>query len=138
MIVRCTDSANDSYARYGGRGIAVCDEWRHDFQAFHDYVTQLPNYGEKDYTLDRIDNNGNYEPGNVRWATPTQQNRNTRTNRTITYNGETKCLAEWASTIGIQLGTLWYRLHVGWSVEAALTTPLDSRNSGSRNIKSSP
>ena len=91
---RCT---NDHYPRwkdYGGRGITVCDEWLHDFQAFFDHISKLPHYGERGYSIDRIDNNGNYEPGNIRWATRTEQNRNRRNVKRRNENGISDNLAK--------------------------------------------
>lgn len=123
IIDRCTNPGCDSYADYGGRGITICDEWRHDFQAFYDHVSGLPHCGEKGYSLDRIDNDGNYEPGNVRFATQSEQNRNQRTNRLITYKGETKCLTEWALELQVGRGMLDCRLRAGWSIERAFTEP---------------
>lgn len=78
MKNRCFNPKNYGFKNYGGRGIKVCDEWKDDFQAFYDHVSQLPHFGEEGYSLDRINNNGNYEPGNVRWATRTEQNKNKR------------------------------------------------------------
>lgn len=78
MKYRCFNKNASNFKDYGGRGITVCDEWIHDFQAFYDYVSQLPNFGEVGYSLDRINNDGNYEPGNVKWSTRTEQNNNKR------------------------------------------------------------
>lgn len=99
------------YPDYGGRGIIVCDEWRNDFLAFYNYVGDRPS---PEYSLDRIDNNGNYEPGNVRWATIEQQARNRRNNRLLTYNNETHCVAEWEEILGFNKGVLRARLYLGW------------------------
>lgn len=123
MVKRCTNPKDKNYTSYGGRGIHVCGEWLHNFEAFYNHVTMLPNYGTKGYSLDRIDNNGNYEPGNVRWASSAQQNRNTRDNIVLTFDGKEQCLADWAEETGIQYMTLFYRLKRGWDTERALTTP---------------
>jgi hypothetical protein len=128
IVSRCTLPTNHSYARYGGRGITICDEWRHDFQAFYDHVTQLPCCGEKGYSLDRILNDGPYAPGNVQWATTVAQARNKRNNRLLTYNGKTLCVAAWAEEIGINLKTLENRIRTGWSVERALTVPVKRKH----------
>lgn len=78
MRKRCFSTNHKNYADYGGRGITVCDEWNSSFEAFYNYVSQLPHFGENGYSLDRINNDGNYEPGNVRWATRKVQANNTR------------------------------------------------------------
>ena len=92
---RCLNHQNKHYKNYGGRGIKLFDEWK-NFQPFYDFVSKLPNFGENGYSLDRINNNGNYEPGNVRWATQREQSNNTRKNIWITHENETHTLAEWA------------------------------------------
>lgn len=76
MKKRCTNPKDKYYHRYGGRGIKVCSEWEHDFDAYREYIQSLPHYGEPGYTLDRIDNSKDYEPGNLRWATPKEQANN--------------------------------------------------------------
>lgn len=81
MKDRCNRADHKSYKNYGGRGIKVCDEWNKSFQAYFDYVSRLEHYGEVGYSLDRIDNDGNYEPGNVRYATRAEQERNKRAKR---------------------------------------------------------
>lgn len=81
MKQRCFNPNNKGFCNYGGRGITVCEEWKNDFQAFYDYVSQLPHFGEEGYSLDRINNDGNYEPNNVKWSTKTEQNVNRRKKR---------------------------------------------------------
>lgn len=75
---RCNNPNSKPYKWYGARGIKMCEEWEKDFQAYYNYVSALDHFGEEGRSLDRIDNNGNYEPGNVRWATPTEQVHNKR------------------------------------------------------------
>lgn len=78
MKTRCYNSNENNYERYGGRGIRVCEEWKNSYQEWYDYVSSLENFGELGRTLDRIDNNGNYEPGNMKWSTWVEQNNNRR------------------------------------------------------------
>lgn len=113
MKRRCSNPNCDAYARYGGRGIKVCKEWSESFQAFYDYVSTLPHFGEKGYSLDRIDDNGNYEPCNVRYASAKDQARNTRRNITVEYNGEQMTLSQAAELSGIKVQTLWRRYKHG-------------------------
>ena len=121
MKERCYDETYHSYHRYGGRGIRVCDRWLESFQAFIDDVGFPP--FEK-AQLDRIDNDGNYEPNNCRWITEAEQHNNTSRNINITYNGETKTLKQWSESIGINYDTLKKRYKMGWSVEDMLTKPV--------------
>jgi hypothetical protein len=103
MIGRCTRQANrHGAAFYQARGITVCDRWLHSFENF------LADMGERPagMTLDRIDNNGNYEPGNCRWASPQQQFRNMRRNVWIIYNGNRMCLNDACSTAGVKQSTV--------------------------------
>lgn len=78
MIQRCTNKNQKAYVHYGGRGITVCPEWEADFQSFYAHVSALPHFNERGRSLDRINNDGNYEPGNVRWASRSEQNNNRR------------------------------------------------------------
>lgn len=118
MKDRCHNPNSQSFLHYGQRGIAVCDRWMESFEAFFDDMGECP----RGMSLDRFPNNdGNYEPENCRWATPPQQNRNTRRTRFVTWNGETLCIADWATRTGIHKATLRARLESGWSIEAALT-----------------
>jgi len=119
MINRCTNPAQKSYPKYGGRGISVCQRWRESFENF------LEDMGEKPegLSIDRIDNNGNYEKDNCRWTTKREQLRNYSRNRMITFNGKTQCLTDWAEEIGIDRQTISSRLYRGWSIEKAIVTP---------------
>jgi hypothetical protein len=117
MKDRCLCETDPAYDRYGGRGITVCDRWLNDFPAFCADMGERP----AGLTIERIDNNGNYEPGNCRWATMKEQSRNRRNNHMITHAGLTLCLAEWAERTAINYGTLRSRIaRYGWSVERAL------------------
>lgn len=119
MKQRCHNSNYWQYKNYGGRGIVVCDRWRSSFEAFTLDVGERPS---PLHTIDRIDNDGNYEPGNVRWATRKEQNRNRRSNLVIEWNGEKRPLVEWAEILGFSYGALVLRLgHYKWSVERAFT-----------------
>lgn len=122
---RCLNCNSSAFHNYGGRGITICDEWKNDFQAFYDYVSQLPHFGEKGYTLDRINNDRNYEPGNVKWSTEKEQANNRRTNVLITFNNETHTLQQWSEITGINKNVLSDRMNkLHWSVEKALMTPV--------------
>lgn len=121
IIRRTTNPNHNSYPDYGGRGITMSPEWRRSFEAFARDMGPTYRHG---LSIDRIDVDGNYEPGNVRWATPKEQARNTRTNRLVTAFGQTKSLAEWAELRGLNYQTLYNRVtRSGWPVERALTTP---------------
>ncbi len=122
MISRCRNPKNIGYARYGGRGIQVCDRWRKSFKAFLDDMGVKP----LGVTIERIDNEDGYKPSNCRWASYVEQNRNRRDNRLLIYQGETACMTEWAQRVGLRPGTLQARLQLGWSIEKALTTPVRS------------
>lgn len=119
MKKRCTDPTCSEFQYYGGRGITVCARW---LQSFENFLADVGERPSRRHSLDRINNNGNYEPGNVRWATPAQQNRNHRGNVMIEWNGRRQCLSDWASQLGIYSTTLAKRLkHLPLSV--ALTAP---------------
>lgn len=110
---RCLNSNTPNYNNYGGRGITVFSKWINDFQAFFDYVSKLPHFGKEGYTLDRINNDGNYEPENVRWATKKEQARNTRQNRIVEYQDKKMTLIEAAEKSGINYVTLKGRVYRG-------------------------
>jgi hypothetical protein len=116
MVSRCTNPNSDLYQNYGGRGIAVCNEWL-EYGAFKDWATK--NGYSDSLTIDRIDNNGNYEPGNCRWATVKTQSNNRRNTRMITLNGETLPFAVWCGRLGLKYKTVSRRLEKGKSIEEA-------------------
>jgi hypothetical protein len=97
IIQRCTNTKHPKYADYGGRGIAVCARWAESFAAFVADVGSRPFPRAE---IDRKDNDRGYEPDNVRWATRSQQMRNTRVNRVVSHNGQTMLLADWAALLG--------------------------------------
>lgn len=109
MKRRCYDERRLEYKNYGGRGIEICQEWKNSFEAFRDWATE--NGYTDELTIDRIDVNGNYEPSNCRWVTLKEQANNMRTNTMVTYKGETKTLAQWAESFGINYHTLVTRLY---------------------------
>ena len=118
---RCYKKNNARYINYGARGITVCDEWKNDFMSFYNWA--MTNGYSDDLTIDRINNDGNYEPSNCRWATKKQQNNNTTRNIYISYKNETKTLAEWAEFFGLTYSTLKHRIERNWAIEKAFVTP---------------
>lgn len=130
MKERCYRPKHLRFDKYGGRGISICDEWRNSFEVFEMWA--INNGYDESLTIERIDVNGNYEPNNCRWATNKEQQNNKQNNRRITWNDETKTLAEWSEIVGIKKTTLKERLNAGWDVEAALTTPVKRRTRGYR------
>lgn len=128
MNVRCYKPNHPTYKNYGKRGIAVCEEWRKDNLSFFHWA--MDNGYADDLTLDRIDPDGDYSPENCRWVNWVVQNNNKRENRRLTANGETHTLAEWARITGLMPRTIANRIDLGgWSVEKAITTPLDEKMS---------
>lgn len=120
MKSRCYDENAHNYKWYGGRGIKMCDRWKDDIHDFYNDVSKLPHFGEKGYTLDRIDNDGDYEPGNVRWATNSEQCNNRSSNLLYEYDGKTRTLKEISDITGIPYKTLHKRIRVlGWKPETA-------------------
>ena len=114
MIQRCNNPNSRGYERYGGRGIHVCDRWLL-FENFLEDMGEAP----KKLTIDRIKNEGNYEPENCMWLDHKGQMRNTTRNRMITYKGKTQCLFAWAEELGFNADTARFRLNRGWSIELA-------------------
>lgn len=127
MKRRCNNPGYEKFHLYGGRGVRVCNKWLNDFAAFLADVGPRPS---PKHTLDRFPNqNGNYEPGNVRWATNTEQLRNTRYNRLLTHEGRVQCLSAWAEEKGLSYSALFSRLDKRWPVSLALTAPRGYRPS---------
>lgn len=118
MIARCENPNNKQFKDYGGRGISVCKRWRDDYAAFLSDMGRRPD----GCTIDRINNDGNYEPGNCKWSTKMQQMANTRRAKMISFNGETAHVSEWARRFGLDYKLVHLRLKRGWSIEKALTT----------------
>jgi len=121
MNRRCKSQGASGWANYGGRGITVCERWQESFLAF------LADMGRKpspDHSIDRIDVNGHYEPGNCRWATFTEQNRNRRSSVMLTHDGKTLCATEWGERIGGNGATVTGRIERGWSVARAVSEPV--------------
>lgn len=133
MIKRCTDRIHPRYNSYGGRGIIVCSRWqdgedgRTGFECFINDLGLAPN---KTASLDRIDNNGNYEPGNCQWATKLEQAGNTRRNIKLTYKNKTQHLRAWAAEYNIEYMTLYGRYQRGWTTQKMLETPVRSNYQG--------
>jgi hypothetical protein len=131
MHARC--KGQSSQKAYLNRGITVCSEWK----TFANFLRDM-GVRPEGTTLDRIDVNGNYEPGNCRWATATQQAQNKTDNLTITLNGETLCVTEWARRLGMKSMTIRRRLWNGWPPEDALSTAMYHHMKGQRQGKQLP
>jgi hypothetical protein len=125
MLDRCQRPNHKSYPQYGGRGITVCERWAKSFADFYADMGPRPS---PNHSIDRIDNDGPYAPGNCRWATRDVQAGNTGCNHHLTFRGRTMILADWARETGLSREVLTYRLSRGWSVEKALTAPLRTRD----------
>lgn len=132
MTQRCGNPNRKQYKNYGGRGIRICQRWK----KFTNFLKDMGEPPTRQYTLDRINNNGNYCKSNCRWATRKQQSQNRRNNIMITHNNKTQCLSAWSDELGINYKTLWYRLFkYGWSQTKAFNTPIrqDSRHGKTNN-----
>ena len=121
MKNRCYDPKCPNFNNYGGRGIRVGDRWLNSFEHFLEDMGRKPS---PKHSLDRTDVNGNYEPGNCRWATSVEQSRNRRNNRILEFMGEALPMASWAERLGFPGYVIRLRIKYGWSIERALTTPL--------------
>lgn len=119
MKQRCYNETHAMWPEYGSRGISVCERWRDSFEAFLEDMGPRPD----GCSIDRIDNDGDYEPRNCRWSNSHDQSRNKRSNIMIEVNGVTKCITDWSASCGAAVSTIKYRLKRGWSAERAVTEP---------------
>lgn len=120
MHTRCYNPKSKAFADYGGRGIVICDRWRN---SFIDFLADMGMRPSPRHSIDRINNDGNYEPLNCRWATKEQQDANRRNNHRLTHDGRTMTITEWASFLGRPFRLIQSRIANGWTVEKALTHP---------------
>lgn len=113
---RCVNPTDPAWKDYGGRGITICDRWRDSFESFLDDMGERPD----GLTIERVDNNRGYEPGNCVWADRKAQARNRRSNRVVEWRGESLPVAAWAERTGLSSGVIISRLNRGWDVERVL------------------
>jgi hypothetical protein len=121
MKRRCYAPNNERFQFYGGKGVIVCDEWKEDYAAFRKWAHK--NGYAQGLTIDRIDNDGNYEPSNCRWATAKVQENNMSRNHILTYRGESLTIAEWADRLGVTYSTINHRVQRGWDMERLINQP---------------
>lgn len=127
MNQRCYSKTCKRYSLYGARGIFVCNEWRKDFPRFLADMGRRPS---PKHSLDRTNNDGPYAPWNCKWVTHTEQTRNTRRNRKLTFLGQTKCMSEWAEIIGVDTRLIFSRLKRGYPLEIAFQKHPIARSQG--------
>ena len=123
MRARCRNAKHPEYARYGGRGIRICDRWA----SFDAFLADMGPKPSRRRSIDRIDNNGGYSPGNCRWATKRTQAENREVTTWITHDGVTKTLSSWSRYLGGNRGLVARRIAKGWSEARAVTTPIKGR-----------
>lgn len=129
MKTRCYNKKVPEYKRYGGRGIKICERWM-DIENFLEDMGESP----KDMTIERINNDGDYEPGNCKWATQKEQHNNTRRNVILKYNGLSLTMVQWAERLNISRACLWARINeMNWPIEKALSLPKQLH--GNKTIK---
>lgn len=117
MLYRCNNPSSQSYMDYGGRGISVCDRW-HKFENFLEDMGLRPT----GTTIDRIDNDGNYEKSNCQWSNKKRQANNRRSSKLIEYQGEMRTMSELADIAGISIRSFWYRINSGWDIGRIMST----------------
>jgi len=125
ILQRCNNPNDKAFKDYGGRGITICDEWKNDFMAFYNHVGKRPS---PKHSIDRINNDGNYEPNNVRWATQKQQSNNQRSNVKITLYGIALSMTQWAKISHTPLSTICCRIKRGCPHEKAIFQPANKIN----------
>lgn len=118
MKDRCSNPNNKMFKNYGGRGISVCERWKTSFEAFLEDMGPRP--GSK-LSIDRINNDGNYEPSNCKWSSWAEQQKNTRRNHLLTLNGETHTLTEWAKLLDVKRSNIRWRIRAGLPIEQVLS-----------------
>jgi hypothetical protein len=137
MKQRCYDTNSSNYHNYGARGIRVCDEWLRDFTTF--YKWSLRNKYCGNLSIDRIDNDGNYEPSNCRWATRVEQANNKSNSRIFTIDGKTQTVSQWARDYGLTADLVYSRMYKSkWSIEKALTEPICKSQQRYRKTRINP
>lgn len=138
MKSRCCRKYAKEFENYGGRGIRVCNEWLGEYGFINFYNWAYSHGYLEELTIDRINNDGNYEPDNCRWVTMMVQNSNSRHTHMLEYKGTKKNISEWAREKGMSRDTLIKRLRSGWELERALNEPVNksfSRKSVERRMK---
>jgi hypothetical protein len=110
MHTRCYNANHETYPKYGARGIRVCERWH----TFENFLADMGNAPTAEHSIERINNDGNYEPGNCRWATTKEQARNRRSSRYLEHDGERLTVAEWAERMGVSAWVIENRLRRGW------------------------
>jgi hypothetical protein len=124
MIKRCENPRCERFSCYGGRGIRVCDDWRHSYETFLGFIGRRPS---PHHSIHRIDNDGPYAPGNVEWQTRKHQASHTSRNVALTIRGETACVAEWCDRLGVPRPRVYQRIATGWDPARALFAPAGAR-----------
>jgi hypothetical protein len=127
MRTRCLNTRSQYYASYGGRGVRICERWQGE-DGFANFLADMGKKPTPKHSIDRIDNDGNYEPGNCRWATKRQQVNNRRATRFVECRNRRLLVSEWARETGLSPECIRARLRSGWPAERAVSTPLRGRN----------
>ena len=134
MRARCDNPNTKQFKDWGGRGITICERWRGE-HGFENFLADVGRRPSPSHSIERIDNDGNYEPGNCRWATRGEQALNKRSNRVLTVGGVALPLAEWSRRTGISGATIGQRLRKGWTQRRAVTEPCHTEKRNRRVLK---